>query len=250
MALDCLAHHGLCHRDVKPENILFYPKEAGHYHFELADFGLVNVQRMAKTFCGTPLFQAPELFKETADSPQDHKLDIWSLFATLMAVHPSSHFPPPDTSTPALVFGAIRRAAARVPEWADMAREDPTYRPTAAQLLVKHFKGRGRTTKGKVPPIPDLPDYPEEMEGVEIFETIHLTAGPLERVGAAAVPLFTIPRGTHKRHARREAPRPVNVASRQQPVVKQTLRQDARPGRTGVKKRRFPPKKAASQKKA
>lgn len=40
--LDCLAHNGIVHRDVKPENILYVSGPGGQYTFQLGDFGLCN----------------------------------------------------------------------------------------------------------------------------------------------------------------------------------------------------------------
>lgn len=168
-----MSSYNLCHRDVKPANILYYPKdstEPGQYHFELADFGLVNAKQCAKTFCGTPVYQAPELFRQADYSitSQSPKMDIWSLFATLMDVHPRFNFPPRDPHTYSEILEAIRGAADKFPNLSYMAREDPAYRPNAAQLLVKHFDGEGRTTTGNLPPMSHPPqtklEYPVEMD--------------------------------------------------------------------------------------
>jgi serine/threonine protein kinase len=61
-ALDYLASRNLCHRDVKPLNILYHEVDQGNYHFQLADFGFAKDFRNAKTFCGIILYQAPELY--------------------------------------------------------------------------------------------------------------------------------------------------------------------------------------------
>ena len=60
-ALDYLASRKLCHRDVKPQNILFDTPSSGEYNFQLTDFGLVNYETQAQTFCGTPIYMPPEL---------------------------------------------------------------------------------------------------------------------------------------------------------------------------------------------
>lgn len=63
-ALDYLHLNGITHRDIKPENILVaapYP-----WVFKLSDFGLAKVvkndETFLKTFCGTLLYLAPEVY--------------------------------------------------------------------------------------------------------------------------------------------------------------------------------------------
>lgn len=48
-ALDYLAYNEIIHRDIKPENILYTTDPAGHYKYELTDFGLSNNISLAKT---------------------------------------------------------------------------------------------------------------------------------------------------------------------------------------------------------
>ncbi|KAL8303423.1 hypothetical protein RB600_007054 [Gaeumannomyces tritici] len=132
-ALDYLAGNNMCHRDVKPDNIIYYwvqldskdPLNDKAYTFQLADFGLTNAGQLARTRCGTPYYMAPEVHYAGAVAYED-------------------------------VLAAIRTAALVEPDLAPMVRESPDHRASAAQMLATSFGGRGLTTPlNKIPPIPD-----------------------------------------------------------------------------------------------
>lgn len=61
-ALKYLHERNITHRDIKPDNILFASENA----YKLSDFGLSkivsNEQTFLKTFCGTLLYCAPEIY--------------------------------------------------------------------------------------------------------------------------------------------------------------------------------------------
>ncbi|XP_005859704.2 PREDICTED: serine/threonine-protein kinase MARK2-like, partial [Myotis brandtii] len=69
----------IVHRDIKPENLLL---DMG-LNIKLADFGLsaVFMEEKLTTFCGTPNYKAPELFRlEPYEAP---KVDVWSMGVVL-----------------------------------------------------------------------------------------------------------------------------------------------------------------------
>ncbi len=63
-ALVYLHKQKITHRDIKPDNILVSSESP--FHIKLSDFGLSKViedpQTFLKTFCGTLLYCAPEVF--------------------------------------------------------------------------------------------------------------------------------------------------------------------------------------------
>ncbi|KAG5296577.1 serine/threonine-protein kinase [Histoplasma ohiense] len=105
-ALQYLHRRKITHRDIKPDNILIQSFEP--LHIKLSDFGLSKVaqeESFMKTFCGTLLYCAPEVYPEydnyrrgearkrrrAADpipktSPYDQSVDMWSFGAVLFHI--------------------------------------------------------------------------------------------------------------------------------------------------------------------
>lgn len=87
LAVHYLHERDITHRDLKPENILL----ASHSDITLAkvsDFGLsklVDAQTMMKTFCGTPIYVAPEVISTDGRGSYTSQVDIWSLGVILYA---------------------------------------------------------------------------------------------------------------------------------------------------------------------
>lgn len=73
------------HRDIKPENILVLYRRSSGIHVKFADFGLAKAADYLKTFCGSLLWAAPEIYNKipdpdaTADDSYSVAVDIWSL---------------------------------------------------------------------------------------------------------------------------------------------------------------------------
>ncbi len=75
-ALDYMHSKGVLHRDIKPANLL---RLSGHA--KVADFGLARLQEsqvMSATFCGTPVYMAPEVWQAKISVHSDQ----YSLAAT------------------------------------------------------------------------------------------------------------------------------------------------------------------------
>ncbi len=142
-ALDHLTCNSICHLDVKPENILYFPDEG--YIFKLADFGLAIHPKLATPDCGTSWYRAPEQSPES-NYELGPKTDVWSLFATVAAINPMFDFPPPRDSPREKVLAAVLAAAEGEPLLAPMTRINPQHRASAAQMLVRCFNGLGLTT--------------------------------------------------------------------------------------------------------
>ena len=77
-ALTAVHGIGITHRDIKPENILLESRDP--FYIKLSDFGLSNDTDKLKTFCGTHLYAAPEIYLPLNDNDfYTNAADIWSL---------------------------------------------------------------------------------------------------------------------------------------------------------------------------
>ena len=76
MALDYIHCKNIIHRDLKPQNIFMTSKRV----LRLGDFGISKVlekdESLARTNCGTPWYQSPQVWK---NKPYSNTTDIWSL---------------------------------------------------------------------------------------------------------------------------------------------------------------------------
>ena len=261
-ALDYLASENLIHRDVKPDNILFTDlgEKVGkeRFHFQLADFGLSNNCSFATTFCGTPYYQAPELYPAISGiiALQSPKMDIWSLFATLISAHPDfPAFPPVGATDYSQVVQVLRAQAKRTPSLESMVRLHPDNRASAAQLLNHLFQGEGLSTKGVIPPIgPDVETAPQLSQAPATRPPPK--NGPQRGEDGVKPPLITLPSQWPRKQTRpnrapalrppnppRRAFAPAAPAAQSPQIQRQTLAQ-----RGGVVKHRANPPLTANRK--
>ena len=82
-----LNFHGICHRDIKPDNILFLDEN----RLKIADFSLADYYENNKMTgaCGTPGFMAPEVFYQ---ENYNEKVDVFSLGVVLYSMYSISVF--------------------------------------------------------------------------------------------------------------------------------------------------------------
>lgn len=81
--IDYVHSQGICHRDIKLENILLDDKN----RIKLIDFGFAitcSVKEKLNVFCGTPSYMAPEIVSKKEYSGQG--VDVWALGVVLYAL--------------------------------------------------------------------------------------------------------------------------------------------------------------------
>ncbi|KAJ4359332.1 Protein kinase protein rad53 [Ascochyta clinopodiicola] len=191
-ALAYLHRSQITHRDIKPDNILI--ADVDPLKVKLSDFGLSKVvkheETFLKTFCGTLLYCAPEVFPDYGESKgtkrrrgakQYHSysssVDIWSfggvLWYALCGEPPFKGIADATgqamynniTTTP-LKSTPLERVGVSAPcidLLMKMLQTDPSQRPDARACLNHHWLKEGIA----VPPDPSLQSIVEEEEEEE-----------------------------------------------------------------------------------
>jgi BR serine/threonine kinase len=152
--LEYLHSHGICHRDLKLENLLLDQFN----HIKISDFGFSRWMKnnIANTPCGSPHYMAPEVL---AKVPYDGWIaDIWScgvvLFALLAGHVPFDH---PDIQK---LYGKIKKGRYQMPEEfppeiggviSRMLTVDP-----ASRITISELKAHSAFRK-ELPPYYELP---------------------------------------------------------------------------------------------
>uniref|UniRef100_A0A6B2LD71 Protein kinase domain-containing protein n=1 Tax=Arcella intermedia TaxID=1963864 RepID=A0A6B2LD71_9EUKA len=110
-ALEYLHSIGICHRDVKPENLLCCQGPRGEEAWKLGDFGIAIFFTEEDPYItgniGTPDYMAPEIF---LDQKYTKEVDLWAagvtLFSALTAQSPWAHTNP-QAKQHAILIGEV-----------------------------------------------------------------------------------------------------------------------------------------------
>ncbi|KAK0520106.1 hypothetical protein OC835_007312 [Tilletia horrida] len=138
-ALAYLAEQSMIHRDLKPANILLRADGS----CVLADFGLsrlLNHGELARTRCGTAIYQAPEQIGQGGYTPA---VDVWMLGVTIMEA--ASGAPPFLNREGRLDLDALQRLTPTLPSRytselrvlvRSMLNKQPTARPRPKDIIA------------------------------------------------------------------------------------------------------------------
>ncbi|CAG7903122.1 serine/threonine-protein kinase ATG1a [Brassica rapa] len=159
LGLQALQEKHCIHRDLKPQNLLLSSKEVTPL-LKIGDFGFarsLTPEAMAETFCGSPLYMAPEIIR---NRKYDAKADLWSAGAILFQLVTGK--PPFDgTNQFQLFHNIVRDTELKFPEDAlneihpdcvdlckSLLRRDPIERLTFREFFSHRFLQEARQTPG------------------------------------------------------------------------------------------------------
>lgn len=152
LALGHLHLHNIIYRDLKPENILL--DHTGHVC--LTDFGLskdMGEDTLAKTFCGTPEYLAPEIIQNKG---HNRAVDWWSLGILLYEL--SVGLPPFYSQNVNEMYKKIQEAPLLFPT---SFNTQPAARALISQLLERDPRARMASGPDDVKEIMRHPFYKE-----------------------------------------------------------------------------------------
>ncbi|CAN6978895.1 unnamed protein product [Brassica rapa subsp. trilocularis] len=150
LGLQVLQEKHCIHRDLKPQNLLLSSKEVTPL-LKIGDFGFarsLTPESMAETFCGSPLYMAPEIIR---NQKYDAKADLWSAGAILFQLVTGK--PPFDGTNHIQLFqNIVRDTELKFPEDAlneihpdcvdlcrSLLRRDPIERLTFREFFSHRF---------------------------------------------------------------------------------------------------------------
>ncbi|KAF2859626.1 Pkinase-domain-containing protein [Piedraia hortae CBS 480.64] len=202
-ALGYLHSKKVTHRDIKPDNILIFNLDAENFNVKLSDFGLSKVVRdedatFLKTFCGTLLYCAPEVFpqydahanvrgqkrqrKSSLQTTKFHSysqsVDIWSfgavLWYSLCLEPPFEGIADPHgnrmfariMNTPLDTTQLTKKGISDdgIALLTSMLNTDPASRPLPHDCLQHSWFGNQQAKAGALPLLPGLRAIVEEEE--------------------------------------------------------------------------------------
>ncbi|OAA68218.1 Protein kinase-like domain protein [Niveomyces insectorum RCEF 264] len=108
LAIAHLHAEGITHRDIKPANILV--AQRCPIRIKLTDFGLATSKPDFQTYCGTPLYYAPELF--TRHARNTNQADMFSVGVVALELLCGFRFQGDVRSAKACVEAVLRERAA------------------------------------------------------------------------------------------------------------------------------------------
>ncbi|KAL6864011.1 hypothetical protein J3F83DRAFT_762289 [Trichoderma novae-zelandiae] len=138
-ALDYLQQEGISHGNIKPTNILAETvTRYGCFFFQLVDFAYAEGTYEAPPHCrgAASVYRAPEAYAET-HCPLGPKEDVWSLFVTLAVACGRLSEAELVRKGHRAASRDVVEAGVRMAELEGMARQNPTLRASAREVMAR-----------------------------------------------------------------------------------------------------------------